>query len=655
MAAPFAEPMARDWAARMRPAYASRGIVRDRARFRNHAARPIVPNRPGPCAACYRPRVLAIRVRWPVVALAMLALACDGAPVAPVATPSPMATATDAPTLTPTAVPTRTAVPTATVTPGVTPTPTPTPTASPTPTPEPTPTPVPCRGIECIEPAPDVFERRIFEPGERIDWEDGVFFLDVETGRTEAYRLKGTSGAAVMAGQTHWHLDGIWVLAGSSTISFLLRRDSGQAWRWSDGPRLLAWSREHLLIEDMTRVHDLPTVEFLLVNREMEESGRFSTKIEDGERGRAEAAFSPDGQTILLVVQNKVYLTPIASLDPSSVSDWQVGADRWVDITPWKEWMVGSFWGYDNHGFRVRTGASGADVEVHYFDWDGNAVPQPVCWGEVQEVVAFPRDDRGRPSPDGRYVARQQGWPISFRYRPADYIPEQPWPSVVILESSTCDPIFRVRSAYSYLTFWDGQWLSDSKGFVIGVDDGFATVSIDPQSELVYLQGPAVPAPTGDGCYFAYGFGGVHNSCEDYWVRAEFDQWAWGPFSWSNTHHEMWYELGYWGEGSIDWMLLPPRIEFPPFDDAITFRVVRTGSCLYLRADPNPEAATLDCLPDGARLTFAERADPPREAFGHPSIKPYIDVDNRITRWIYVRTESGLEGWVAHLGHLEWW
>ena len=119
----------------------------------------------------------------------------------------------------------------------------------------------------------------------------------------------------------------------------------------------------------------------------------------------------------------------------------------------------------------------------------------------------------------------------------------------------------------------------------------------------------------------------------------------------------MWYELGYWGEGSIDWMLLPPRIEFPPFDDAITFRVARTGSCLYLRADPDPDAATLDCLPDGARLTFVEQADPPREGFGHPSINTYIgDYNGRLTstRWIYVRAESGLEGWVAHLGYLEW-
>ena len=168
------------------------------------------------------------------------------------------------------------------------------------------------------------------------------------------------------------------------------------------------------------------------------------------------------------------------------------------------------------------------------------------------------------------------------------------------------------------LNFWDGQWLSNSEGFVLGVADGFATVHIEPNPVLAYLQGPAVPAPTGDGCYFAYGFTGVHNACEDRWARAEFGEGVWGPFSWSRTHHEMWYALGYWGEGEVDWLLLPPRIEFPPFDDAITFRVVRTGSCLYLRAKPNPEAATLDCLPDGARLTFVERADPPREGFGHP-------------------------------------
>ena len=86
----------------------------------------------------------------------------------------------------------------------------------------PTPTPTPCQGIECIEPAPDLFERRVFEPGERIDWEEGVFFLDVETGRTEAYRAEG----AYEEGHGHSE-DGAWVHAWFHANYGVARRETG--------------------------------------------------------------------------------------------------------------------------------------------------------------------------------------------------------------------------------------------------------------------------------------------------------------------------------------------------------------------------------------------------------------------------------------------
>ena len=262
-------------------------------------------------------------------------------------------------------------------------------------------------------------------------------------------------------------------------------------------------------------------------------------------------------------------------------------------------------------------------------------------------------------------MAWQEGDPIAAKYAGESH-PDHPWPLVVIAESETCEPIFRVRSAYTSQIFWSGEWLSNSEGLVIGIYGGYVLVSMKPRPELIQLPNPSwyaeapVPAPMGDGRYFGYGFDGVYDAWEKRWIPGGFGDEHWGPFAWSGTRLEMQYELGYWGEGWYTWLLLPPRIEFPPFDDAITFRVARTGSCLYFRTDPDPDAVALDCLPDGARLTFAEQSDLPHEAdgtavsLGHPSIKAMSIADySRSTWWISVRTASGAEGWVSH-EYLEW-
>ena len=93
----------------------------------------------------------------------------------------------------------------------------------------------------------------------------------------------------------------------------------------------------------------------------------------------------------------------------------------------------------------------------------------------------------------------------------------------------------------------------------------------------------------------------------------------------------------------------PPEIEFPPFNDDFVFRVARTGSCLYLRQNPDDQAAVLDCLPDGSRVV----SGPGLHQFEDREIGPIWRDDKTATRWIHVRAASGAEGWVAH-EYLEW-
>lgn len=426
-----------------------------------------------------------------LLALAV-ALACGGESTAPptTATPAP------APTVTPTATAApQPATPPATATPA----PTVTPTATATPPPTATPAPALCRDIACVERTADgALEHRVFEPGERIDWEEGVFSLDTETGRVEGYRLEGA-------------------------------------------------------LERLVSV--------------------------------------------------------------------------WIQAQP------------------------------------PPTTPSPAaCWGDFEQGPLSPLGGVRRLSPDGRYVAWQDGQPVFIKYREHEYVPEQPWPSVVISDAGTCEPLFRVRSAHLH---WHGDqwWLSNGEGIVVGMATG-NLLRVRPRPEIVRLPHyGGVPAPTGDGCYFASGLSGVYDACGDRWMPTGFSH-GHGIASWGETHREIRYVLGgYWGEGWVEWLLLPPRIEFPPFDDTVAFRVARTEGCLVLRADPDAEAAALDCLPDGARLTFAERTDPPgiREdeqgyllPLEHPSVKVgSFRGAGGFPRWVYVRAESGATGWVAS-PYLDW-
>ena len=101
-----------------------------------------------------------------------------------------------------------------------------------------------------------------------------------------------------------------------------------------------------------------------------------------------------------------------------------------------------------------------------------------------------------------------------------------------------------------------------------------------------------------------------------------------------------------------------PRIEVPPFDDENVLRVVRTGSCLYLRAEPGNEGGILDCLPEETRLLpQLSPDDGSYDGFDGPSLVWGCFGPGDCSGygfWVYVRTGDGAEGWVAH-EYLDWY
>ena len=185
----------------------------------------------------------------------------------------------------------------------------------------------------------------------------------------------------------------------------------------------------------------------------------------------------------------------------------------------------------------------------------------------------------------------------------------------------------------------------------MGVADGYAVARLRPQPHLVSLPpdppdgarspGP-VPAPTGDGRYFAYRFPSVYDACDERWIRTATvptdinalpDDF---PFLWGETHEELYEATNFWDGLLFGWVLLQPKMELPPFGDSMNFRVAHTASCLRLRKSGN----VLGCLPDGTRVSLLREGVPPLQL---------LDVyDAEVsTSWVFVRTEDGLEGWVA--------
>ena len=251
------------------------------------------------------------RIPLAATALALLAAlaACGGGDdttTSPPPSPSPTATATAAPTATPEPTPVPTATPPPTPTPPVAATPT----QEPTPTPTQPPTPAPCDGVECIEPAPDAFEHKTWEPGERVDWEHGAFVLETQTGRIHGYRARPRDGDTAIGG--YQVLPHGWISArvvGPGPDSeFLLDRETLRGWRWPDRALVLeALSDDHLLFRHPRTDPD----RYTLLARSGEMSGQFS--VPDG--GRA-AFFSPDGQVFVILGFGAVYRVPVASLRP---------------------------------------------------------------------------------------------------------------------------------------------------------------------------------------------------------------------------------------------------------------------------------------------------------------------------------------------------
>ena len=394
---------------------------------------------------------------------------------------------------------------------------------------------------------------------------------------------------------------------------------------------LRATSSEHLLFEEVEG-WPFTTGRFTIVSRDMEEVGRFFV---DTQGDRPDTVFSPDGQTIAISSADTAYRVPVGSARPEVLfhalsDDGLRAAKASVSQSRYDPWLVRVWATHYTEALGRRSGP-------HYFTWDGLAVPERAC--------------PGLPSPDGRYVAWFETDTVASA-NPTEVRYWEGWPSLVVVESGTCTPLFRVRSAWRPNRGYE-NWLPTSDGVVTVVRHGFAIAHLSPSPHLIRLPSSRPggqpgsrpePAPDGDGRYLAYG-PSVYDVREDRWA---------GPgavmgsaYWWGDSHRERWFRIlptpNIPLSNNWPW-LLPPKIELPPISDETAFRVVRTGNCLPLREEPGTDNPTRDCLPDGERLVLAKPDEPPRvKSLNHDSVGVAEGA-----LWVYVRTEQGVEGWASH-------
>ena len=539
------------------------------------------------------------------------------------------------------------------------------------------PPPPPCRVVECIEPAPGDVERKIWAPKETKDKEDyfPILFWSVHTWVTEGYRP-----VTPLYGPRSWwspiSYDDRWVLfewlssseatswSDDPPFTLLHDRESGRTWRW---PGDLLWahslSGEHILFQEHPDGQQAQpgNTHFALVTPSLDVVARFATAIGnppaaiDPLYDIGTALVAPDGGAVALLLAtdrlpDRVQLVDVATGDTTLFFEPEPrdGYYARVGISEWR----------DGRQFAVTTSYRHDEwehpplIQMKIFDWSGTELVDGSCPGDL--------------SPDGHHVAQQEGWVVMEKHSIIPR-PVQPWASVIIADAMSCEPILRVRSAYTIQSGWVGNWLSTGEGYVVGVaphpETGrdFALVRVRPSPTLIDLPRSPDPspsfayfthrlgpwfAPVGGDRYFARAHVGVYDAHLQRWMRPVTE--GFWPDDW--TSDGGWTSGGevvqvaspsdpY--EGGLVWLVVQPKLEFPPFSEDLSFRVVGAGACVELRRASGDSA----CLADGTPVTYAggERVTFTDEEFTDQD-GGFTGNLNGLSLW--VRTDEGFEGWI---------
>jgi hypothetical protein len=557
--------------------------------------------------------------------------------------------------------------PSATATPAPTSTATPTPTTTATPEPTATPRPGPEPATGELPPALELDDgawvRQPLEAGEQPDADHGVLIVDPATGAGEhwrlAYDLTATNvdsfaygvtgnGRLVTLGFPHiptrvvdresataviWDPEQLHLLAASEDGRILLRED-----RAIDGVCLL-WA------VDLTSEAPAPLL-------------RFGLELADRCTGVA-AAFGPPGSDALLLLAGDptlpttgaAYDVDLTAATVTHIAD-SVPIGGFVPIEGGVAWTLAS-------------GSPGKDLPLRLtasrYDWSTGALLS----------AGFEATASGAPigpalvSPDGGLVAWQERFRLGGDLGLGGWLE---WPIVVVADLESGQIIGRVARAALTTVDDATAWLADSTALVVSVEGAFSLLAIDrgaiepalslsplPFEHVDHFAPLPDPSPV-DPDVFAYAGRFVDAAGTDVyppldatWPRATVRG------DWTSGGSEYWIgslEIGGtdFGPGPLAPLGLAPRVELPPFPDAV--RLVATAPT-ELHADSAASSDVTGTLEAGATVTVDN--DGTQQCLYDFGCATRIDreFDDPRPWWIFVRTLDGRAGW-ADAAALTW-
>ena len=541
----------------------------------------------------------------------------------------------------------------------------------------PAPTALPATGQAFLRPATDAFVRLSYARGQAIEAKQGVFFMDTNTGEVEGWKL---SDAAILAdgddGANCCYFarvsdDNRFVAMATSKTPRLLDRTSGRAVSWDSRAFAFVSSSSHRLLFERAANPGADTNpefdgRYTVVDENFAPVSTF--KLERGGRGLPPVLFSPDESTIVIPAGNKSWsdYTNLQEVDlatgavrrfadlPAALANYSTGPPQFSILDNKAEFAVTI-----RYSRQFDAPLSGGDrmnyTLVRRYSWSGSLLTE------------FELPTTGVSlSPDGRLLAYDQ---VQRSLSDEPDGQREYWSNVVVADARSGSTLLRVRSASLYYGdgLGDARWLADSTGIPVAVrgllpragdvpawryrsfslllpnerriqplglteDDARAPIPAPANARLLALGHTAVLAVGGDGPLAANVLG---------------ETWFGHVPPWGTTSSELRFTLPHGAHGvGYRGTFLAPRIEYPPFDDRLAFRVTGTGSCLNLRSSPSLGASTSTCLPDGSAVDLSD----PQPGPPNGRLAAWFAEESL---WVHVRTAGGDEGW-ASSEYLEW-
>ncbi|HEX6032479.1 MAG TPA: SH3 domain-containing protein [Tepidiformaceae bacterium] len=541
---------------------------------------------------------------------------------------------------------------------------TPAPTEVPTQAPTPTATVPPRPRLEYVEDAPGAIEQRDWANGELIDWSHGLFAMNVNTGAVHGWRVMPELAKGQVAYAPYQFLgDGRYVAATLLDYAYVLDRETTSTVRMATERLQPELATAHYVVfaetepeADDSIPYNLPpkTGKFYVTSPEWEQGADFRITLHDWSYGQYRFLIQPGGSTLAIVADGGSDTTVVELIDLEKGEHSEV-------YSPAPE-MLRAEPGYctlhavNDQSFRVITdyGFYSAGQWRHSFN-----LTRDLSWGGRTGDILFTTaaSDRLTFAPDGSFLRRQSLCGGQWDYD---------WPATAVYDRQG-RPQWRIRSVdagtVAYLPDW-GWWLADGSGFIAAVRSDvreesfwYATVGRE-DGTITALPRPDVPpgmhwrrpAPSRhDARFVALNGALLLNRSTGQWLSPNLA--APGQISihvdpWSGRSGEMAFGMP-WGAQNPPQPpfgpFLQPLFERESFSECVSplFRVAGTGSCLNLRASPDPGAQILTCLPEGKQVWLYSYGLP------NPVVAGGDDV------WIRISSEDRQVGWVSS-DYLAW-